>query len=71
MMLTKGQRFRMGGRTFQVESVSPSRAHCVAKERRTVTVEGRKGSRSFTAHRSIAISISPNTDVETVEALKL
>lgn len=70
-MLTPGQRFRMAGHTFEVESVSPSRAHCVAREPRTVTVKGRKGSRTFTAHRSIEVNISPNTDVETVEALKL
>ena len=60
MTLRRGQRFAMGGHQFKVAYVNHSRAHCVAKEVRLVTVAGR----SFKAHRQIAVDISPQSGVE-------
>lgn len=58
-MLRIGQTFRLNGLVFRVESVSYGRAHCVAKQPKTVHLR----ERTFTAHRSVAIDIAPTTDL--------
>lgn len=65
MSLTRGQKFDLNGHRFRVESISESRAHCVATVRELVTVrDGKGGTRTFEATRKITIDISPNSAVE-------
>lgn len=58
-MLRVGQRFTLNGLAFRVESVSYTRAHCVAKQPKTVRLR----QRTFTAHRYVEIDIAPTTDL--------
>lgn len=66
MSLHKGQRFVMAGRTYRVEYVNPSRAHCVAKVKTSVTLRGH----TFEATKRIAIDISPNSGVDVLAELE-
>ena len=58
-MLKVGQRFMLNGVVFRVESISYGRAHCVAKQPKTVHLRDR----SFTAHKYVSIDIAPTTDL--------
>jgi hypothetical protein len=57
--LRRGQTFRAMGAVWRVQSVSQSRAHIVSKKIETVTL----GTRTFRAHRTKELDISPRTDV--------
>jgi len=65
-MLRRGQKFTMAGHTFKVAYVNASRAHCVAREPRLVTVKGR----TFTAHRRIEIDISTQSGLAVLADLE-
>jgi len=66
-MLRKGQIFKMDGLSYKVQTVTPSRAHCVAKVATLVTIKGR----TFKAHKVVETDISPNTCVEVLQELGL
>lgn len=68
-MLRQGQRFELNGLKWRVAFVSPSRAHCVASEPRTVTVcDPKTGTtRTFEASSTRTIDISPNSCLELAE----
>ena len=59
-MLRVNQRFTLNGLVFRVEFVSYGRAHCVAKQPKTVHLRDR----TFTAHRYVEIDIAPTTDLQ-------
>lgn len=64
-MVTKGQKFVLNGRRYQVVHVSELRAHCRALTVTTVTVIGRGGRvRRFRARSTSTIDISPGTPLE-------
>lgn len=65
-MLRVGQRFTLNGLVFKVETVSYGRAHCVAKQPKTVHLR----ERTFTAHRYVEIDIAPTTDLSVLAEME-
>lgn len=69
-MLTKGQTFVLNGTRFKVAHVSSCRAHCRAMKVTTVTVTDKHGrSRSFEAHSTQTVDISPDTPLDVLDDL--
>lgn len=58
--LRRGDRFELNGELWRVQYVNVSRAHCVATDRREVTI----GARVFRATVTRTLDISPNSIVE-------
>lgn len=62
-MLMKGQRFRLAGHSWRVVYVNASRAHCVCTETQAVVIKGR----TFQAHVSRSLDISPDSAIDVLE----
>jgi hypothetical protein len=64
-MVTRGQRFMLGGQQWKVVYVGVGRAHCVSTSTRLVTVKDKHGNqRTFTATSKNYIDISPDSPLE-------
>lgn len=63
--MTKGQRFTLNGHSWKVVYVNASRAHCVCLDTQQVTI----GNRSFTAHSTRTMDISPSSAVDVYQEL--
>jgi hypothetical protein len=65
-MLKKGQKFTIGNAKWKVAYVNNSRAHCTSENTHEVTVTDKATGepRSFMAHSTATMDISPNSDVD-------